>query len=105
MPKYLSELAAPAGNPKGGGLAQAQLDQLWSRIQTTQKSAAPFRMAINLPGAQRSLALYGTLADPQVSPGGAALVWVFDFTESHTEMARLRAAAARATGISPRSSA
>lgn len=98
MPKYLSELAAPAGNPKGGGLAQAQLDQLWSRIQTTQKSAAPFRMAINLPGAQRSLALYGTLADPQVSPGGAALVWVFDFTESHSEMARLRAAAARATG-------
>ncbi len=98
MPKYLSELAAPLGSAKGGGLAQAQLDQLWSKVQTTQKSAAPFRMAINLPGSQRSLALYGTLADPHVSPGGAALVWVFDFTESHAEMARLRAAAARATG-------
>ena len=98
MPKYLSELAAPPGNPKTGGLAQGQLDQLWGKIQTTQKSAAPFRMAINLPGSQRSLALYGTLADPQVSPGGAALVWVFDFTESHAEMARLRAAASRATG-------
>jgi signal transduction histidine kinase len=98
MPKYLSELAATPGSPKGGGLAQAQLDQLWAKIQTTQKSAAPFRMALNLPNSQRSLALYGTLADPQVSPGGAALVWVFDFTESHAEMARLRAAAARATG-------
>jgi signal transduction histidine kinase/PAS domain-containing protein len=98
MPKYLSELAAPPGNPRAGGLAQGQVDQLWSKIQTTQKSAAPFRMAINLPGSQRSLALYGTLADPQVSPGGAALVWVFDFTESHAEMTRLRAAAARATG-------
>ncbi len=98
MPQYLSELAAPPGNPKAGGLAQVQLDQLWAKIQTTQKSAAPFRMALNLPGAQRSLALYGTLADPQVSPGGAALVWVFDFTESHAEMARLRSAAARATG-------
>jgi len=98
MPKYLSELAAPAGNAKAGGLAQAQLDQLWTRIQATQKSAAPFRMAITLPGSQRSLALYGTLADPQVSPGGAALVWIFDFTESHAELARLRAAAARATG-------
>lgn len=97
-PKYLSELAATPGNAKAGGLAQAQVDQLWNKIQTTQKSAAPFRMAINLPNAQRSLALYGTLADPQVSPGGAALVWVFDFTESHAEMARLRAAAARATG-------
>lgn len=98
MPRYLSELAAPAGNPKAGGLAPAQVEQLWTRIQTTQKSAAPFRMALNLPSSQRSLALYGTLADPQVSPGGAALVWVFDFTESHAEMARLRAAAARATG-------
>lgn len=98
MPQYLSELAAPVGGTRSGGLAQGQLDQLWSKIQTTQKSAAPFRMALNLPGSQRSLALYGTLADPQVSPGGAALVWVFDFTESHGEMARLRAAAARATG-------
>ncbi len=97
-PKYLSELAASPANPRAGGLAQGQLDQLWARIQTTQKSAAPFRMAINLPGSQRSLALYGALADPQVSPGGAALVWVFDFTESHAEMARLRAAASRATG-------
>ena len=98
MPQYLSELAAPAGNPKAGGLATGQLDQLWAKIQITQKSAAPFRMAINLPNSQRSLALYGTLADPQVSPGGAALVWVFDFTESHVEMARLRDAATRATG-------
>lgn len=98
MPQYLSELAAKPGDPRAGGLSQEQLDQLWSRVQTTQKSAAPFRMALNPPGSQRSLALYGTLADPQVSPGGAALVWVFDFTESHAEMARLRAAAARATG-------
>ncbi|TAD77951.1 MAG: PAS domain-containing protein [Sphingomonadales bacterium] len=98
MPKYLSELVASSGEAKAGGLSQTQLDQLWGKIQTTQKSAAPFRMAINLPGSQRSLALYGTLADPQVSPGGAALVWVFDFTESHAEMARLRAATARATG-------
>ncbi|NCP13890.1 MAG: PAS domain-containing protein [Sphingomonadales bacterium] len=98
LPRYLSELAAPGGVSKAGGLAQAQVDLLWAKIQTTQKSATPFRMAINLPEAQRSLALYGTLADPQVSPGGAALVWVFDFTDSHAEMARLRSAAARATG-------
>ena len=98
MPKYLSELAAPPGDAGSGGLAPEQLDQLWARVQATQKSAAPFRMTLNPPRSQRSLALYGTLADPQVSPGGAALVWVFDFTESHAEMARLRAAAARATG-------
>lgn len=98
IPQYLSELGAPPGQPKAGGLAPQQIEELWAKIQATQKSAAPFRMALNLPGSRRSLALYGTLADPQVSPGGAALVWVFDFSESHTEMARLRAAAARATG-------
>ncbi len=97
MPKYLTELAPEAGG-KAGGLSREQVDQLWAKVQATQKSAAPFRMALNLPGSQRSLALHGTLADPQVSPGGAALVWVFDFTESHSELARLRAAAARATG-------
>lgn len=98
IPQYLSELGVPSGQPKAGGLAPQQIEELWAKIQTTQKSAAPFRMALNLPGSRRSLALYGTLADPQVSPGGAALVWVFDFSESHAEMARLRAAAARATG-------
>ncbi|AUX69790.1 histidine kinase [Porphyrobacter sp. HT-58-2] len=98
IPQYLSELVVPSGQPKAGGLAPQQIEELWAKIQTTQKSAAPFRMALNLPGSRRSLALYGTLADPQVSPGGAALVWVFDFSESHAEMARLRAAAARATG-------
>lgn len=97
-PKFLSELAAPHGDTEAGGLAPDQHEQLWAKIQATQKTAAPFRMALNPPGSGRSLALYGTLADPQVSPGGAALVWVFDFTESHAEMARLRAAAARATG-------
>ncbi len=99
MPKYLTELAQDgAGAKAGGGLSRAQVDQLWSKVQATQKSAAPFRMVINLPGSARSLALNGTLADPQVSPGGAALVWVFDFTDSQSELARLRASAARATG-------
>lgn len=98
IPKYLSELTPAAGSTTKSGLSADQVDQLWARVQATQKSAAPFRMTINLPGSQRSLALYGTLADPQVSPGGAALVWVFDFTDSHTELAQLRTAAARATG-------
>ena len=50
MPQYLSELATAPGNAKAGGLEQDQIDQLWARVQTTQKSAAPFRMALNLPG-------------------------------------------------------
>ncbi len=96
MPKYLSELARDGSDPAGGGLAPDQLALLAAKVQATQKSASPFQLALTPPGSKRSLALHGTLADPQVSPSGAALVWVFDFTDSHEEMARLRAAAARA---------
>ncbi|MFN5782734.1 MAG: PAS-domain containing protein, partial [Novosphingobium sp.] len=47
-------------------------------------------------GSKRSLALRGHLADPSISPGGAALVWVFDFSDSESELVQLRDAAQRA---------
>lgn len=94
MPTYLSELD---GGP-GKGLTETQLRELSDNVRTTQKTAAPFRMVVTQPGAQRSFAFRGMLADPQVSPGGAALVWIFDFSESETELAKLRADARRAKG-------
>ena len=92
MPQFLTELS---GGP-GKGLSESQVRELADHVRTTQKTAAPFRMVATQPGAQRSFAFRGVLADPQVSPGGAALVWVFDFSESETELARLRAEARRA---------
>lgn len=91
-PQFLTELA---GGP-GKGLTEMQLRELSDHVRTTQKTAAPFRMVATQPGAQRSLAFRGALADPEFSPGGAALVWVFDFSDSEAEMARLRAEAHRA---------
>ena len=90
MPGYLSELA------RDDGLSADQVEELTEHIRHTQKSAAPFQMSLMLPGSGRSLALVGSLADPQVSPGGAALVWVFDFSESEDELSRLRQSAASA---------
>lgn len=98
MPKYLSELAADDDAAGQQGLSGAQVNTLSENVRLTQKSAAPFQMAITPPGSGRSLALQGALADPQVSPGGAALVWVFDFSESEDELSRLRQAAAQAEG-------
>ncbi|MEA1619367.1 PAS-domain containing protein [Erythrobacter sp. T5W1-R] len=96
MPKYLSELAIGDNDPASGAFSSDQIALLTAKIQATQKSAAPFRITLTPPRSKRSLALHGMLADPQVSPSGAALVWVFDFTQSHEEMARLRAATRRA---------
>ena len=81
VPTYLSELTGSGGE----GLSTAQVEELSEKVRITQKSAAPFQMAVTPPGSKRSLALQGSLADPQVSPGGAAIVWVFDFTTSDVE--------------------
>ncbi len=94
LPQFLSELAGSDDR----GLSKAQLAELTEKVRRAQKTAAPFRMNITVPGSQRSLALRGQLADPQVSPGGAALLWVFDFSESASELGRMRMETARAKG-------
>lgn len=86
MPEYLSELSGQAD----GGLDDAQLETLTAHVRRTQKSAAPFAMTLVPPDSRKALTLRGTLADPSVSPAGAALIWVFDFSDSEEELSRLR---------------
>ena len=92
IPQYLTELEAT----ETGGIPAPQLGGLAAAVRRTQKTGAPFRLVLTPAGSRRSLALRGHLADPQVSPGGAALVWVFDFSESEGELVQLRDEAARA---------
>lgn len=92
VPEFLSELTGADGN----GLSEEQVEELTSKVRRTQKTAKPFRMSLAVPGSERALTLSGTLADPAVSPNGAALVWVFDYSESQTELSQLREEAARA---------
>ncbi|MCJ2183057.1 PAS-domain containing protein [Novosphingobium sp. 1949] len=93
VPQYLTEL-----DTGERGLPADKLAELAEAVRRTQKTASPFRLAVTPRNSSRSLALRGHLADPQVSPGGAALVWVFDFSESEGELSRLREEAARARG-------
>lgn len=104
VPQFLSELDGGLRDGEDGeptvGLSGEQLAELSEAVRRTQKTAAPFRMVVTPRGSKRSLALRGHLADPQVSPGGAALVWVFDFSDSESELVKLRAEAAQARGDS-----
>jgi signal transduction histidine kinase len=93
VPQYLSEL-----DGDNTGLTAECLAELTQAVLRTQKTAVPFRMVATPRGSDRSLALRGHLADPQVSPGGAALVWVFDFSDSESELTTLREEASRARG-------
>ncbi|ABD26441.1 PAS/PAC sensor signal transduction histidine kinase [Novosphingobium aromaticivorans DSM 12444] len=86
MPGYLSEL--DAGDH---GLDEVELARLGDAVRRAQKTGTPFRMALTPRGGSRSLCAQGHLADPQVSPGGAALVWFFDVSESEEELVALRA--------------
>ncbi len=92
VPEYLSELAGGEDT----GLSEDQVDELSALVRRTQKSAKPFKLSLRPPGSRKSLAMRGALADPGVSPSGAALIWVFDFTETEDELARLGEDAARA---------
>lgn len=94
LPEYLSDL----GGRDSGGFSEPQIADLQESVRRTQKTAAPFNLVLSPRGTDRSLALRGVLADPQVSPGGAALVWIFDFSESEGELTRLRAETDRARG-------
>lgn len=91
-PSYLTELEGADGQ----GLSADQVRELSSHVRVTQKTAAPFQQVLTPPGSDRSLMLHGALADPHVSPGGAAMVWVFDFSESESELTELRSIASRA---------
>lgn len=91
VPGYLTEL-----DNGSSGMEKGQLAELTQFVRRTQKTAAPFHMVVTPRDSSRSLALRGHLADPLVSPGGAAIVWFFDFSESETELNDLRAQTARA---------
>lgn len=91
VPQFLSELGGPAANDSG--LHEAEVEALAAAVRRTQKTAMPFLLNVTPRGSQRNLALRGHLADPAVSPGGAALVWAFDSSDSEAEMTRLRAGA------------
>ncbi|GMM93888.1 PAS-domain containing protein [Qipengyuania sp. MTN3-11] len=92
MPEFISEL----GGEGVRGLSENQVEKLTAAIRRTQRTAAPFHIAVTPPGSLKALAMKGGLADPAVSPSGAALIWVFDFTETEGELALLRDEATRA---------
>jgi len=98
VPQFLTELDGGRIDGGGGGLTAEQLEELSQAVRRCQRTANPFRLVVTPRGSKRSLALRGHLADPQVSPGGAALVWVFDFSDSESELVQLRSDAARARG-------
>ncbi|MEZ5708693.1 MAG: PAS-domain containing protein [Blastomonas sp.] len=77
LPGYLSEL-----DSERGGLASEDLAALSDLITRAQKSGGPFTMSFSVKGSERYLRVEGQLADPETVAPGAALLWIFDDTDS-----------------------
>jgi len=92
-PRFLSELAT-----EDSGLSPDALEELRQAVRRTQKTAAPFRMVVTPRGSARNLAIRGHLADPVVASDGVAVLWWFDFSDSHDELSRMRTESERAKG-------
>ncbi len=92
VPSSLAEL----NNLKDSGIAPADLAVLEQHIREAQRSGKAFSQAINLLGSGKKLMVVGNIADPQVYPNGAALLWFFDSTQSLQELEAIRVDAAQA---------
>lgn len=68
-----------------GGLLRHELDMLEEKIREVQKSASRFTMPLALQGSDRRFLVTGNIADAQIYPNGAALLWFFDLTENIQE--------------------
>ncbi|MBP6030609.1 MAG: PAS-domain containing protein [Sphingobium sp.] len=84
LPHYLSELLA-----EDGCLATEDRSGLGADILSAQRGAKSFSRAITVRGSSRSLLVKGALCGPDLANPGAAILWLFDATESQARIAML----------------
>ena len=87
---HLSDLSTEAGP---GGFAPEDVERLSKQVGLVQRTGKSFEASFAVEGSDRALGIKGALADSQIYPNGAALLWFFDRSESHRDQARLAAEA------------
>lgn len=84
LPTMLSQLSDP-----DNGLEPASAERLVEAITATQRGGKPFRTVVRATGSARSLFAIGDRAPDALNAPGGALLWFFDATEFHDEIATL----------------
>jgi signal transduction histidine kinase/PAS domain-containing protein len=90
----MTDIVAALGQGKDGECWR-DLDGL---IRETQRTGKKFVQRLSLPGSDSRLMVVGDVADAQIYPNGAALLWFFDLSDTVRDLERLEleASAARA---------
>lgn len=84
VPAYVSALAED-----GGCLDPAEARALADDIASAQRGAKSFSRSITPRGSSRNLLVKGAPAGPDLGNAGAAILWLFDTTESQARIAVL----------------
>lgn len=85
LPAHISELNAP-----DAGMSREDLEALSQDVNLAQKSGKSFVRAVNVAGSEKALLIKGGLADQKIAPNGSALLWIFDATDSESQIETLR---------------
>ena len=71
------------------GVVDADWKALDAAVRETQRSGSAFIQKLSLRGSDRRLLVRGNIADAQIYPNGAALLWFFDLTDVVLEVEQL----------------
>jgi signal transduction histidine kinase len=71
------------------GLPDTDWKALDANVRETQRSGKAFMQKLSLRGSERRLLVRGNIADAQIYPNGAALLWFFDLTDTVKEAEQL----------------
>lgn len=85
MPGYASELTA-----EDGGLRPEDAVALARDIAAAQRAGKNFTRGVSAAGSQRSLLVRGGPAGPGIAAPGGVILWLFDATDSQTEIIALK---------------
>ncbi|MET0371281.1 MAG: PAS-domain containing protein [Sphingobium sp.] len=84
-PSFVSELTAP-----DGGLDPRDATALAREITAAQKAGKSFSLPVRGDGSARTLLIRGAPAAPGLAANGGVILWIFDATESQSEIEALR---------------
>ena len=84
LPGYFSEMSAD-----GLGIVAEDFAALDQAVKSVQRTGSVFTMDVRIAESERRMLVKGRLSDPETMPGNAALLWIFDATESQKVIQQL----------------
>jgi signal transduction histidine kinase len=84
LPGYFSEMST-----QDCGIVAEDFASLENAVKSVQRTGSLFTMDVRIVESERRLLVKGRLSDPETMPGNAALLWIFDATESQKVIQQL----------------